>query len=172
MAAIFFLGFNVWMIQIVNIRVADGQVPSWQQASHRGWTLLYCMYDPMCSTTFPWCTINAPAAFAWYTMNVPGAFAWFTTQFVHKVRFSYIGWDKVHTLVICSDRIDQSANSSFQRELQYHAGVAFSIIFRFQVSYAMESQITLYNDLIMHYNFLHMRSPLIRWIATKSNMSI
>ena len=56
------------------------------------------MYDPKCSTTFPWCTINAPAAFAWCTINVPAAFARCTNRFVHKVEFSYIGWNGVHPL--------------------------------------------------------------------------
>ena len=56
------------------------------------------MYDPKCSTTFPWCTINAPAAFAWCTINAPAVFAWCTNQFVHKVEFSYIEWNGVHTL--------------------------------------------------------------------------
>ena len=63
---------------------------------HSGWTPFYFMYDPKCSTTFPWCTINAPAAFAWCTINVPAAFAWCTNRFVHKVEFSYIGWNGVH----------------------------------------------------------------------------
>ena len=45
------------------------------------------MYDPKCSTTFPWCTTNAPAVFAWCT-----------SQFVHKVELSYIEWNGVHTL--------------------------------------------------------------------------
>ena len=58
------------------------------------------MYDPKCSTTFPWCTINAPATFAWYTINAPAVFAWCTNQFVHKVEFSYIEWNGVHTLGI------------------------------------------------------------------------
>ena len=56
------------------------------------------MYDPKCSTTFPWCTINAPAAFAWCTINAPAVFAWCTNQFVHKVEFSYIEWNGLHTL--------------------------------------------------------------------------
>ena len=53
------------------------------------------MYDPKCSTTFPWCTINAPAAFAWCTINAPVVFAWCMNQ---KVEFSYIEWNGVHTL--------------------------------------------------------------------------
>ena len=68
---------------------------------HSGWTPFYFMYDPKCSTTFPWCTINAPATFAWCTINVPAAFAWCTNRFVHKVEFSYIGWNGVHPLCIC-----------------------------------------------------------------------
>ena len=44
-------------------------------------TPLYFMYEPKCSTTFPWCTINDPEALAWCT-----------NHFVHKVEFSYIGW--------------------------------------------------------------------------------
>ena len=63
---------------------------------HRVWTPLYFMYDAMCSTTFLWWTINAPAAFAWYTINSPVAFAWCTNHFAHKVKFSYIGWNGVH----------------------------------------------------------------------------
>ena len=56
---------------------------------HRGWTRFYFMYDPKCSTTFSLCTINAPAVFAWCT-----------NQFLHKVEFSYIGWNRVHTLIL------------------------------------------------------------------------
>ena len=56
------------------------------------------MYDSKCSTTFAWCTINAPATFAWCTINVPAVFAWCTNQFVHKVEFSYIDRNGVHTL--------------------------------------------------------------------------
>ena len=67
---------------------------------HSGWTPFYFMYDPKCSTTFPWCTINAPAAFAWCTINVPAVFARCTNRFVHKVEFSYIGWNGVHPLWI------------------------------------------------------------------------
>ena len=66
--------------------------------THSGWTPFYFMYDPKCSTTFPWCTINAPAAFAWCTINVPAAFARCTNRVVHKVEFSYIGWNGVHPL--------------------------------------------------------------------------
>ena len=68
---------------------------------HSGWTPFYFMYDPKCSTTFPWCTINAPTAFAWCTINVPAAFARCTNRFVHKVEFSYIGWNGVHPLWVC-----------------------------------------------------------------------
>ena len=71
---------------------------SWRRRYHSGWTPFYFMYDPKCSTTFPWCTINAPAAFAWCTINVPAAFARCTNRFVHKVEFSYIGWNGVHPL--------------------------------------------------------------------------
>ena len=46
----------------------------------------------------PWCTINAPAAFPWCTINAPAVFAWCTNQFLHKVEFSYIEWNGVHTL--------------------------------------------------------------------------
>ena len=56
------------------------------------------MCDSKCSTTFPWCTINAPAAFPWCTINAPAVFAWCTNQSVHKVQFSYIEWNGVHTL--------------------------------------------------------------------------
>ena len=70
---------------------------------HSGWTPLYFMYDPKCSTTFPWCTINAPAAFAWCTIHVPAVFAWCTNHFVHKVEFSYIGWNGVHPLWLRND---------------------------------------------------------------------
>ena len=66
--------------------------------THSGWTPFYFMYDPKCSTTFPWCTINAPVVFAWCTINVPAAFARCTNRFVHKVEFSYIGWNGVHPL--------------------------------------------------------------------------
>ena len=65
---------------------------------HCVWTPFYFMYDPKCSTTFPWCAINAPVAFAWCTINVPVAFAWCTNHFVHKMEFSYIGWNGVHPL--------------------------------------------------------------------------
>ena len=68
---------------------------------HCGWTPFYFMYDPKCSTTFPWCTINAPAAFAWCTIHVPAAFAWCTNRFVHKGEFSYKGWNGVHPLWYC-----------------------------------------------------------------------
>ena len=65
------------------------------------------MYDPKCSTKFPWCTINAQAALPWCTINAqaalprctinaPAVFAWCTNQFVHKVEF--IEWNGVHTL--------------------------------------------------------------------------
>ena len=69
-----------------------------KQHQHSGWTPFYLMYDPKCSTTFPWCTINAPAAFAWCTIHVPAVFAWCTNHIVHKVEFSYIGWNGVHPL--------------------------------------------------------------------------
>ena len=63
-----------------------------------GWTPFYFMYDPKCSKTFPWFTINAPAAFAWYTINVPAAFSWCTNHFAYKVVFSCIWWNGVHPL--------------------------------------------------------------------------
>ena len=69
--------------------------------NHCVWTPFYFMYHPKCSTTFPWCTINAPAAFAWCTINVPVAFAWCTNHFLHKLEFSYIGWNGVHPLCQC-----------------------------------------------------------------------
>ena len=65
---------------------------------HCVWTPFYFMYETKCFTTFPWCTINAPVAFAWCTINFPVAFAWCTNHFVHKVEFSYIGWNGVHPL--------------------------------------------------------------------------
>ena len=65
---------------------------------HCGWTLLYFMYDPKCSTTFPWCTINAPVAYAWCTINASAVFAWCTNHFLHKLEFSYIGWNGVYPL--------------------------------------------------------------------------
>ena len=68
------------------------------QLKHCGWTPFCFMYDPKCSTTFPWCTIDAPAVFAWCTINAPAVFAWCTNHFVHKVEFSYIGWNGVHPL--------------------------------------------------------------------------
>ena len=74
----------------------DCTVPTYH--NHCGWTPFCFMYDPKCSTTFPWCTIDAPAAFAWCTINVPAAFAWCTNHFVHKLEFSYIGWNGVHPL--------------------------------------------------------------------------
>ena len=40
----------------------------------RGWIMFYFMYDPKCSMTFPWCTINAPVVFAWCATNAPAAF--------------------------------------------------------------------------------------------------
>ena len=78
---------------------------------HRGWTTFHYMFNPKCSTTFPWCTINAPAAFAWCTINAPAVFAWCTihapavfawctNHFEHKMEFSYIGWNGVHPLCI------------------------------------------------------------------------
>ena len=78
---------------------------------HCGWTPFYLMYDPKCSTTFPWCTINAPAAFAWCTINAPAVFAWCTNQFVHKVEFSYIWWNGVHTLCSLSPPALRSQNA-------------------------------------------------------------
>ena len=60
------------------------------------------IYDPKCSTTFPWCTINAPAVFPRCTINTPAVFAWCTNQFVHKVEFSCIEWNGVHILWLCS----------------------------------------------------------------------
>ena len=56
------------------------------------------MYDPKCSLTFPWCTIDAPVAFPWCMINAPAAFAWCTNHFVHKVEFAYKGWDEVYPL--------------------------------------------------------------------------
>ena len=41
--------------------------------------VFYFMHDPnfpKCSTTFPWCMINAPVVFAWCTIDTPAAFAW------------------------------------------------------------------------------------------------
>ena len=67
---------------------------------HCGWTPFCFMHDLKCSTTFPWCTINAPMAFAWCTMNAPAVFAWCMNHFVHKMEFSYIGWNGVHPLCI------------------------------------------------------------------------
>ena len=46
--------------------------------SHCGWTPFYFMYDPKCSTAFPWCMIDAPSALAWCTIYAPSAFAWCT----------------------------------------------------------------------------------------------
>ena len=69
---------------------------------HRGWTPFYFIYDPKCSSTFPLCTINAPAAFAWCTINAPAVFAWCTNQFVLKVEFSYRG-DRSSLTVIYQD---------------------------------------------------------------------
>ena len=63
---------------------------------HLCWTLFYFKYDPKCSTTSPWCTIDAPAVFAWCTINASVAFAWCTNHFAHKVEFSHICWDGVH----------------------------------------------------------------------------
>ena len=37
---------------------------------HHRWTPFYFMYDPKCSTTFPWCTLNTSAVFASVTYNV------------------------------------------------------------------------------------------------------
>ena len=65
------------------------------------------------TTTFPWCTINAPAAFAWCTINVPAAFARCTNRFVHKVEFSYIGWNGVHPLWIPSPRNRMPGDTCF-----------------------------------------------------------
>ena len=60
-------------------------------SNHCGWTPFYFTYDPKCSTTFPWCTINAPVAFACCTINALAAFAWCMNHLVYKVDFSYIG---------------------------------------------------------------------------------
>ena len=65
---------------------------------------------------FAWCTINAPAAFAWCTINAPAAFAWCTNHFVHKVEFSYIGWNGVHPLWYLS------MISLYKSILSYHWG--------------------------------------------------
>ena len=54
--------------------------------------------NPKCSTTLHSCTINAPLAFAWRTIQALVAFAWCTNHFVHRVVFSYIGWNGVHPL--------------------------------------------------------------------------
>ena len=48
--------------------------------NHRGWIPFYFMHDPKCSTTFPWCMINAPVAFHSCTINAPVAFAWCTNH--------------------------------------------------------------------------------------------
>ena len=69
------------------------------------------MYDSKCSTTFPSCTINAPATFAWCTINVPAVFAWCTNQFVHKVEFSYIEWNGVHTVSL--ETLNSGENRQF-----------------------------------------------------------
>ena len=67
---------------------------------HRGWTPFYFMYNPNCSTTFTWCTINAPVAFDWCNVgdDAPAAFVWCTNHFVHKVEVSYIGLKGAHPL--------------------------------------------------------------------------
>ena len=82
------------------------------------------MYDPKCSTTFPWCTINAPAAFAWCTINAPAVFAWCTNQFVHKVEFSHIEWNGVHTLWIRYGHEPGSANRTHEVGHTYSSGVS------------------------------------------------
>ena len=56
---------------------------------HSGWTQFYFMRDPKCSKTFPSCTIRAQVAFAWRTYH-----------FLHKVEFTYIGWNGVNPLVL------------------------------------------------------------------------
>ena len=92
--AAYFKGIVLWTGCTQTIRINR----STSKPMHSGWTPFYFMYDPKCSTTFPWCTINAPAAFALCTINVPAAFARCTNRFVHKVEFSYIGWNGVHPL--------------------------------------------------------------------------
>ena len=62
-------------------------------------------YDPKCSTTFPRCTINAPVAFASCAINAPVAFARCTNHFVHKVEFSYIGWNGLDPLCMWPSQI-------------------------------------------------------------------
>ena len=91
-------------MNIFFISLAGGQV-------HSGWTPFYFMYDPKCSTTFPRCTINAPVAIAWCTINVPAVFAWCTNHFVHKVEFSYIGWNGVHPLWCQSEIIPRNVST-------------------------------------------------------------
>ena len=72
--------------------------------SHHGWTAFYFMYDPKCSTTFPWLMYDAPVAFAWCTINAPVAFVWCTNHFVNKVEFPYIGWDGIRPLCVKCER--------------------------------------------------------------------
>ena len=91
---------SIWRCPI-NIRISIIEIRFSTMVSfqyHCGWTPFCFMYDPKCSTTFPWCTIDAPGVFAWCTINAPAVFAWCTNHFVHKVEFSYIGWNGVHPL--------------------------------------------------------------------------
>ena len=69
------------------------------------------MYVPQYSTKFPWCTINARAAFACCIINIPVAFAWCMNHFVHKVGFSYIGWNGVHPLCIYGARYPRTVHT-------------------------------------------------------------
>ena len=59
-------------------------------------TFAWCMINA--PVTFAWCMINAPVTFAWCMINAPVTFAWCMNHFIHKLEFSYIGWNGVHPL--------------------------------------------------------------------------
>ena len=90
-----------------------------QTHSHRGWTPLYFMYDPKCSTAFSLCTINVPATFAWCT-----------THFVHKMELSYYD-DVIKTfsalLAICAGNSPVTGEFPAQRPVTRSFDVFFDL---------------------------------------------
>ena len=58
----YFLGYTWYMNSTKQaVHQCEGII---SHQNHRGWIPFYFMYGLKCSTTFPWCTINAPVAFA------------------------------------------------------------------------------------------------------------
>ena len=74
-----------------------------------GWILFYFMCDTKCSMMFRWCTINDLVALSWCTINTQAAFAWCTDHFVHKVEFSYIEWNGVHSRWLTWPKLEQKS---------------------------------------------------------------